>query len=236
VVLVHGFTQTAAAWDEVAGRLAGVEAMAVDAPGHGASDALRLGMGGAAAALGATGGRAVYAGYSMGGRICLRLALDRPDLVRALVLVGASPGLADPAERAARVAADEALADGIERDGVAAFLERWLATPLFATLPPGAAGLRERLANSAAGLASSLRLLGTGAQEPLWDRLPELRMPVLLVAGALDTKFTALARRMAAAIGPAARVHLVQGAGHSVPLERPAELARLILQAAGTPA
>jgi 2-succinyl-6-hydroxy-2,4-cyclohexadiene-1-carboxylate synthase len=177
-----------------------------------------------------------YVGYSLGGRLCLRLALTRPDLVRALVLVGASPGIADPGERAARRAADERLADEVERDGVAAFLDRWLAGPLFATLPAEAAGREQRLANTAEGLAGALRRLGTGVQEPLWDRLAGLRPPALLVAGERDPKFTGLARRMAAAIGPSARVAVVGGAGHAVHLERPAELAALVeefLDAAG---
>jgi 2-succinyl-6-hydroxy-2,4-cyclohexadiene-1-carboxylate synthase len=160
--------------------------------------------------------------------MCLRLAADQPDLVRALVLVGASPGLADGAERAARVAADQALASAIERDGVAAFLDRWLAQPLFATLPAEAAGRAERLANPPEGLAAALRQLGTGAQAPLWDRLDGLGMPVLLIAGALDAKFADLAGRMAAAIGPGARVELVEGAGHAAHLERPAEVAGLV--------
>ena len=111
---------------------------------------------------------------------------------------------------------------------VAAFLERWLAGPLFATLPAEAAGRDERLANTPEGLASALRRLGTGAQEPLWDRLATLGPPALLVAGALDAKFAAIAREMAAAIGPAAELVLVGGAGHAVHLERPAELAELV--------
>jgi 2-succinyl-6-hydroxy-2,4-cyclohexadiene-1-carboxylate synthase len=228
VVLVHGFTQTLAAWAPVGDRLAHrFEVVRVDLPGHGRSGAVRAGFGEAAGLVGAAGGAGTYVGYSLGGRLCLRLALDRPDLVRALVLVGASPGIADPGERAARRAADEGLAAELERDGVAAFLDRWLAGPLFATLPEEAAGRAERLANTADGLASALRRLGTGVQEPLWDRLAGLRPPALLVAGERDPKFTALARRMAAAIGPAARVAIVSGAGHAVHLERPGELAAL---------
>jgi 2-succinyl-6-hydroxy-2,4-cyclohexadiene-1-carboxylate synthase len=144
------------------------------------------------------------------------------------VLLGASPGIADPAARAERLAADEALATSVEDDGVAAFLDRWLAGPLFATLPPERAGLPERLANTAEGLASALRLLGAGAQAPLWDRLAGLRCPTLLVAGAHDAKFAALAAEMAAAIGPTARLALVPGAGHAVHLERPAVVAKLL--------
>ena len=229
MVLGHGFTQTLAAWGAVGERLARRwEVVRIDLPGHGGSGGVRVGFPEAAAMLGACGGVATYVGYSLGGRLCLRLALDRPDLVRGLVLVGASPGIADPDARAERGAADEALAGRIEREGVAAFLDRWLAGPLFATLPAEAAGRVDRLANTAAGLAYALRRLGTGAQEPLWDRLPTLRPPTLLVAGALDAKFAAIAGEMAAAIGPHARVALVPGAGHAVHLERPAELAALV--------
>jgi 2-succinyl-6-hydroxy-2,4-cyclohexadiene-1-carboxylate synthase len=229
VVLVHGFTQTLAAWEPVAARLrARWRLLRVDLPGHGGSAAVRAGFGETAALLGACGGQAAYVGYSLGGRLCLRLALDRPELVRALVLLGASPGIADPAERARRRLADEALAHAVERDGVAAFLDRWLAGPLFATLPPERAGRQDRLANTPEGLAAALRLLGAGAQPPLWDRLAGLRCPTLLVAGALDAKFAAVATEVAAAVGPPARVALVPGAGHAAHLERPAEVAALL--------
>jgi 2-succinyl-6-hydroxy-2,4-cyclohexadiene-1-carboxylate synthase len=237
VVLVHGFTQTLRSWGPVAARLAGRrQVIRVDLPGHGGSAGVRVGFGEAAGLVGAAGGAGVYVGYSLGGRLCLRLALDRPDLVRGLVLVGASPGIADPGARAERRDADEALAEGIERDGVAAFLERWLAGPLFASLPAEAAGLDDRLANTPEGLASALRRLGTGVQEPLWERLGSLRPSVLLVAGALDAKFAAIAREMAAAIGPGPRVELVPGAGHAVHLERPDALAALIEGFLGSPA
>jgi 2-succinyl-6-hydroxy-2,4-cyclohexadiene-1-carboxylate synthase len=229
VVLVHGFTQTLAAWGPVGRRLAGRrQVVRVDLPGHGASGAVRVGFGEAAGLVGEAGGAGVYVGYSLGGRLCLRLALDRPDLVRGLVLVGASPGIADPGARAARRDADEALAAGIERDGVAVFLDRWLAGPLFAGLPEEAAGRRDRLANTPEGLAYALRRLGTGAQEPLWGRLAGLRPPTLLVAGALDAKFAGIAHDMAAAAGTGARVALVAGAGHAVPLERPDAMAALV--------
>jgi 2-succinyl-6-hydroxy-2,4-cyclohexadiene-1-carboxylate synthase len=226
VVLAHGFTQTLASRGALGERLGERwEVVRVDLPGHGGSGAVRAGFEEAAGLVGAAGGRAAYVGYSLGGRLCLRLALDRPDLVPALALIGASPGIADPAGRAQRRAADEALAERIEREGVAAFLDRWLAGPLFATLPEAAAGRAERLANTADGLAWALRALGTGAQEPLWDRLAGLRPPTLLLAGELDAKFTAIARQMAAAIGPTAAVAIVPGAGHAAHLERPAEVA-----------
>ena len=229
VVLVHGFTQTLASWKAVGERLAGrFEVVRVDLPGHGGSGGVRVGFEEAAGLVGEAGGVGAYVGYSLGGRLCLRLALDRPDLVPALVLIGASPGIGDPGGRAERREADEGLARRVERDGVGAFLDGWLAGPLFAGLPEAAAGREERLANTAEGLAYALRRLGTGAQEPLWDRLGGLAPPVLLVAGEHDAKFAGIAREMAAAIGPSAEVALVPGAGHAVHLERPAATAALV--------
>ncbi len=229
IVLVHGFTQTLKSWDRLVGPLSeSFEVVRVDLPGHGGSGAVDLSFAETAAAIGDSGGTATYVGYSMGGRLCLRLAVDRPDLVRSLVLVGASPGLADAGERAARKAADDALAAEIERAGTEAFLETWLAQPMFATLRPDPADLDARRANTPAGLASALRRLGTGVQEPLWDRLAELDMPVLAMTGEVDVKYTRLAGDMAEAIGVNAEAVALAGAGHAAHLERPVSFHRLL--------
>ncbi|MBI2169834.1 MAG: alpha/beta fold hydrolase [Actinobacteria bacterium] len=229
-MLVHGFTQTLRCWDDVASRLAPLhEVVRVDLPGHGGSAAERLSFVHAASALAEVGGSSAYVGYSMGGRLALRAALDHPDHVGALVLVGASPGLASAVEREARRRADEAWIEILEGEGVDGFLETWLAQPIFATLPPESAGLEHRRANAAEGLADALRLLGTGVQEPLWERLSELTIPTLLVAGEGDEKFVALAREMAQRIGSAAEVALIPGAGHAAHLERPDAFTQLLV-------
>jgi 2-succinyl-6-hydroxy-2,4-cyclohexadiene-1-carboxylate synthase len=240
LVAVHGFTQTRRCWGVVGDDLAlDHDLVLVDAPGHGGSASIRADLRQAADRLVRTGGSGTYLGYSMGGRLALRAALDHPDVVRRLVLVGASPGLADPDERAARRAADDALADRIEHIGVAAFLDEWLALPLFAGLTPAARCLDERLENTAPGLADSLRRMGTGAPDPLWDRLGELadrRVPVLLVTGALDTKFTGIAQAMRRELGPTASTVALPGVGHTAHLEDPpAFLAALRAWAAAHP-
>jgi 2-succinyl-6-hydroxy-2,4-cyclohexadiene-1-carboxylate synthase len=222
LVLVHGFTQNARCWGPVAEDLGrDHDVLALDAPGHGTSTDIRVSFEDGAGLIGEAGGRATYLGYSMGGRYALRLALDRPDLVERLILVGASPGLDDPDERTARKIADDVLADRIEEIGVDAFLAEWTALPLFAGLAPEMRFMTQRRTNTAAGLASSLRLAGTGAQDPVWDRLGSLAMPTLLVTGADDKKFSDIAERMAGLIGPSAHTAAVPGAGHTAHLENP---------------
>ncbi len=152
--------------------------------------------------------------------MALHATLAHPEEVEGLVLISGTAGIEDAAERAARVERDEALARSLEQEGLDAFLERWLEQPLFATLPPTARDTEARRENTAAGLASSLRLTGTGTQDPLWDRLPALSMPVLLVAGELDERFTATARRMSDAIGTNATLRVIAGAGHACHRER----------------
>jgi 2-succinyl-6-hydroxy-2,4-cyclohexadiene-1-carboxylate synthase len=225
LVLLHGFTQTRQSWRRTVAALGGrYRAIAPDLPGHGSSTGRRPASFEACAAYvrAVADGPCILAGYSMGGRIALHTALTLPGLVTRLVLVGASPGLDDPGERAERRRADEALADRIEAIGVEAFAREWGSQELFAGQDErvAAAAHADRLRNEPAGLAAALRGLGIGAMVPLWDRLAELAIPVTLVVGERDAKFLAIAERMAAAI-PDAQVVVVAGAGHAVQLEQP---------------
>lgn len=235
ILFLHGFTGTAAGWTRIASALAPHRrTIRVDLLGHGLScaptDSGRYSLTRAAEDLVALldaldVDECVVAGYSMGGRTALHLALAAPRRVRGLILESASPGIADPAEREARRKADEALADRIEREGIAWFVAYWESLPLFATqksLPHEVqtAVRRERLAQSPLGLAGSLRGAGAGAQEDLLPRLPELEMPVLLIAGELDEKYCRIARAMHGVLARS-RLCIVEGAGHNVHLERP---------------
>ena len=222
VVLVHGFTQSGPAWGPIGVELGRRhQVTALDAPGHGRSAEVQANLTAGADLMAASApARAAWIGYSMGGRYALHVALQHPDQVERLVLVSATAGIDDAAERAARRRSDEGLATRVEEEGLEPFVRWWLEQPLFATLPPEAAELDSRLTGTAAGLASSLRLAGTGAQEPLWDRVSSLTMPVLVVAGDLDTKYVQLAERLAATIGSSARLAVIAGAGHACHLER----------------
>jgi 2-succinyl-6-hydroxy-2,4-cyclohexadiene-1-carboxylate synthase len=201
-------------------RARGYDVVTPDLAGHGRAAGTRADLWGAAELLAREVGPARWVGYSLGGRVALHLALARPEVVDRLVLVSATAGIADAAERAERRRADADLADELERDGVAAFVERWLEGPLWATLPQGRAGVEHRLTNTAAGLASSLRLAGAGAQVPLWDRLRDVGAPVLVVTGGEDAKFGALGKELAAGI-PDASHTVLDGAGHAAPWEQP---------------
>jgi 2-succinyl-6-hydroxy-2,4-cyclohexadiene-1-carboxylate synthase len=229
VVLVHGFTQTMASWRPVADALAvDHRVVRVDAPGHGGSSTVRADLATSARLVGDAGGRAVYVGYSMGGRTVLRLALDRPDLVAGLVLIGATAGIDDPDERAARRTADEARARHLLQVGVPAFLTEWLAQPLFEGLPDDPDERRARATNREAGLAASLRDAGTGTMDPpWWDELHRIAAPTVVMAGERDTRFTALAHRLAAAI-PHGEVVVVAGAGHAAHLQDPGAVVAVV--------
>ncbi|MCX7621017.1 MAG: alpha/beta fold hydrolase [Acidimicrobiales bacterium] len=229
LVLVHGFTQNCHCWGPIASDLANDhEVVLVDAPGHGQSPPATPGFLAGAKSIGTVGGRATYIGYSMGGRYCLALALERPELVDRLVLISASPGIEDDLARAERRLADEALADHVVTVGTDRFLAEWLTQPFFATLDEETACLRERRHNTSAGLASSLRHAGAGAQPSLWPRLAELEMPVLLVTGELDDKFRGIATAMTAAIGPNSTHVLVADASHTAHLEQSAQFLSIL--------
>jgi 2-succinyl-6-hydroxy-2,4-cyclohexadiene-1-carboxylate synthase len=232
LVLLHGFTQTGRSWEPVLSALAArYRAVAPDLPGHGAfADRRPASFAACDAYVRVLAEQPItLAGYSMGGRVALHAALSLGERVRRLVLIGASPGLADRKERAARAADDAALADRIEAIGLPAFVREWAAQPLLAGMPRGIAELAEadRLRNTAAGLAAALRGLGTGVMPPLWDRLGELALPVELVVGERDEKFRAIAEQMELLLRDA-RVHVVPGAGHAVQLEAPEAVAEVL--------
>jgi 2-succinyl-6-hydroxy-2,4-cyclohexadiene-1-carboxylate synthase len=233
VVLVHGFTQTGASWRRIADALRadGHDVSTPDLPGHGGTPAADLAATGDLLARQCGDEPATWVGYSMGARACLHLALAHPSAVHGLILLGATAGLDDPAERNARRHRDELLATRLEALGVDRFVDEWLAQPMFERVPADADGTAERRTNTVDGLAGALRLAGTGAQEPLWDRLGQLGVlgiPVLVLAGELDGKFKILARRLADAIGPTAAVEWVPNAGHAAHLERPDEFLAIV--------
>jgi len=240
VTLLHGFTQSGHSWREVMARMGGRFRWIVpDLRGHGETQTRP----GAPCSMEACTDdllmlwnhlgveRTHLAGYSMGGRLALHVAARHPERILSLLTIGAHAGL-DESAREGRRRGDEALAERIEKDGLESFVDYWGSLPLFAGLerrgPQFVAEVRaQRLANHVAGLACSLRGMGAGVMEPVWEDLANLRVPCTFVAGQLDHGYVASARRLAATV-PAGRFEIVQRAGHSVHQERPDAFARVL--------
>jgi 2-succinyl-6-hydroxy-2,4-cyclohexadiene-1-carboxylate synthase len=242
LLLLHGFTGRGAAWGpHLPAFRRHATTIQIDLLGHGRSDSptdpARHAVERQAADLaeicrGVADGPVAVLGYSFGARVALALALAEPSIVSRLALESPSAGIADVAEREARRAADEILAADIERDGIPAFVDRWEALPLFAThagLPD--ATLRrlhdQRLRNNPAGLAASLRGAGQGVMAPFHSRLVEVRVPTLVVCGALDPA-RPRAEFVAAHI-PGAGLVEIPGVGHTPHLESPARFRAAVL-------
>src|SRR5204863_4978238 len=158
-----------------------------------------------------------------GARSALAPAHAHPELHERRVPVRGPAGTADAKARAERKQNDEAMAARLEREGLDQFLVAWLAQPLFAGLTDEMQFRHERRENTIVGLAESLRQAGTGSQDPLWARLAQLGMPVLVVAGGDDAKFAAEGARLQQCIGANATLELIPNAGHAAHLEQPPE-------------
>lgn len=224
LVLVPGFMQRADAWRAVA------EIVAPRYPVHcldlhERDFARRLDEIAAATPRGGA-----LAGYSMGGRLALHLAVGSRADLGALVLVGASAGIEDATERSARRRSDAELADWMERHPIEEVVDRWERSPVFGSQ---SASLREsqrpgRLSHDPAALAVLLRSAGQGARPPIWDRLEDVGCPVLAIAGERDPAYAAAAARIAS-LTPRGEARVVGGAGHAPQLEDPEQFAGLLL-------
>ena len=243
ILLLHGFSGDKSTWRGLRAILESAwQVIALDLLGHGDSDvapeSAAYRMENAADDIVSLLDRlaierAHLLGYSMGGRLALYLALHHGRRFQSVILESASPGLATAAERKARRASDHDLAARIESGGIARFVEEWERLPLWdqqrRSLPAALwqQQRRQRMRNDPLGLANSLRGMGTGAQPSLWNLLPRLSRPALLIVGERDPKFRDINRRMAELI-PDARLAIVPGAGHNTHLENPPGFARLV--------
>ena len=228
VTFLHGFTQTGSSWSPVLQLMkAEFSSQCLDAPGHGANiDGSRT-LPKCADDIAAAMEPGILIGYSMGARMALHVALQHPKMVSQLVLISGTPGLVTEEERTARRKSDNELADRIEEIGTASFIDEWLALPIFSGLNNETDQKGDRLRNTAKGLANSLRFAGTGTQESHWPHLHNLSMPVHLIVGETDTKFTAIANDMEPLL-QSGSVTIVPGVGHTVHLEDPVTVSQLL--------
>lgn len=239
LLFLHGFMGSGRDWVETVEALPGCRCILVDLPGHGLSAGCPAGlypMSQAALALLAVlddleVGRCVPVGYSMGGRLALHLALAHPDRCRALVVESGSAGLVSEREREARRQWDRAKASELEQQGLDAFLDDWYRQPLFHSISRDEArfaGLMERRRhNDPAGLARSLRRMGAGSQDTLWEQLPGIRFPWLAVAGELDSRYRKIMQDMVS-VSEKGRLATIPEAGHNTHFENPEAFSRTL--------
>lgn len=175
----------------------------------------------------------ILMGYSMGGRAALCYALEKPENIRALVLIGATPGIRDEHERKQRVIAEERIASHILQTDMATFIQEWNSQSPIVTqkkyIDPVIYDemMRRRFLNRPAGLVNSLRAFGTGIMPVVWKKLQTLEIPVLLVTGMEDLKFSVIAREMEFNLRYSVRTQIF-GAGHCAHLEQSGRFLRLL--------
>ena len=239
LLFLHGFMGSGRDWMETVEALPEYRCILVDLPGHGLSAECPSSvypMSHTALALLAVLDdlrvrRCVPVGYSMGGRLALYLALTHPDRCRALVVESGSPGLESEQERESRREWDEAKASESERQGLDAFLEAWYQQPLFHSIARNearfAALMDRRRHNDPAGLARSLRFMGTGSQPSLWPQLPSIPFPWLAVAGELDSRYRKTMWDMVSLSGNG-RLVTIPDAGHNTHFENPEAFSRAL--------
>lgn len=171
------------------------------------------------------------AGYSMGGRIALYLTVHFPKYFKAVILESASPGLRTAIEREIRINQDRLIQEKLARQDMSAFLQQWYNNPLFASFikhPDYHQVIAKRLENNPKKLTKSLEYLGLGKQPNLWNELAINNVPLLLLVGKLDSKFTAINQEMAN-LCHEAKFIIVKQSGHNIHFEQPNLYSKLVI-------
>lgn len=238
LVFVHGFLGRPSSWDAVRdGLRLNPSDIALSLPGHGPTpwtppqDTFDSAVDALTAKIPTVPPRWLV-GYSMGARIALRMLVRHPERFVGATLIGCHPGLSSAEERHGRIIEDEGYAEKLMADGIERFVQEWEDRPLFATRRALPANVREAhrrraLDHTPNGASWAMRTLGLGRMPSCLESLPDMHLPLQLVAGSEDSKFQALAREMAAVI-PQATLHVVAGSGHDVPTENPLAVAELL--------
>lgn len=160
----------------------------------------------------------VLLGYSMGGRLALHALLTQPHPWQAAIIVSAHPGLENELDRASRRSTDIAWATQALAGNWQQFLNAWNDQSILGPTPMRDPQAASSLIMRRREIARSFVDWSLGVQEPLWDRLGEVSIPVLWIAGGNDPKFLTLAQR-AVSLMPHAQLATAPATGHRVPWE-----------------
>jgi 2-succinyl-6-hydroxy-2,4-cyclohexadiene-1-carboxylate synthase len=167
----------------------------------------------------------ILCGYSMGGRVALNFAIAKPEFVQGLILESSSAGFKNEKERSSRKISDDELATFIENNSLEDFATRWLDQELFGTLRRFSNNKlklmkEERTKNTKTGLANTLRGFGTGVMPYIGSELVKLKIPILLITGGLDDKFTRINENLKK-IMRSSKHKIISTSGHNTHLEEP---------------
>jgi pimeloyl-ACP methyl ester carboxylesterase len=225
MILVHGTPLDLESWAGLVEHVQGRRTVRYDIRGHGAAKGVPVpGVAELAADLVAVLDRlriekAHLVGHSWGGQIVLRAALDHPDRVNRLSVI---------CSRAAPFPAFHALADGL-RVGTAdrtASLARWFDAEEMARPDPLVATVRSRLEDADTDAwAGALDMI---ADFDVVDELHEIAVPVDIVAAEHDGVGDPGHMTLMAGAVPCGRLHILPGARHLLPLQRPDLIAPII--------
>lgn len=231
----YGFLGSGLDWEGIIGRLStDFFCLAVDLPGHGKT---RVQGSTTAYSMESFAGTFIkfvkgsglinpsLIGYSMGGRFAMFLVISVKNLWSAAILESSTPGLRSEKQRVERQTKDNKIAKRLEKEKLEDFLKDWYKQPLFKTLDKSTkfnSILKQRLDNNPEELAKSLRMMGVGVQPSLWTACRRINIPILLLAGEFDRKFSNIKRDMKS-LNSDFNIQIIQNAGHNVHLEKPDE-------------
>ena len=164
-------------------------------------------------------------GYSLGGRVCLYLLKNWPDLIKKSFLLSTNFGLTSKTERLKRYHQDQETANKIAQDGFDPFLNAWYSNPMFKTipLPLKETLIRKRLQNNPKYLAKSLVINSLGLQHDFLQSIKPSKNTLFYGVGELDEKYVALSKKIATV----ATVTTFKGS-HAFHLENPKDVSNWI--------
>ncbi|MGB6299457.1 MAG: 2-succinyl-6-hydroxy-2,4-cyclohexadiene-1-carboxylate synthase [Rivularia sp. (in: cyanobacteria)] len=169
--------------------------------------------------------RCFLVGYSMGGRLALYLTLNFPQYFNRVILESATPGLSIQEEKLERIKRDEQIARklsrSIDKGNFRKFLDNWYSQGIFGNIknhPQFEQMIENRLQNNPLELAKSLRLMGTGVQPSLWEKLAENKVPLFLLVGENDLKFIDINTKMAQ-VNELCELNIIKNVSHNIHLE-----------------
>ncbi|MEM9941046.1 MAG: alpha/beta fold hydrolase [Planctomycetota bacterium] len=227
---VHGFMGLPSDWDDVRIGLPEFDCGAVSIP---AAEDWNSGIESLAQQGSDPEAARVWVGYSMGARISLGLAIECPNQCQGLVFISGNPGLENEDSANSRSIADEQVAQKLESTPTRLFLNDWYDQPVFESTPKSIRELaiRKKLDHKSSEWPAILRTYSVAKQPNYWHKINKLTIPLLVIAGARDQKYSGIANRIErlGSVSPIS-VQVVPECGHVIHLEKPDVVADLIRQ------